>query len=70
MLFPNNMVLMNLADFFKKKDKILAENLPCLLSNSIFNLLAETKAISIPEKRAEKNIASKRKIQKDAIELI
>lgn len=39
----------------RKPDNNRAENAPCLLSSSIFNLLEVKKAISIPEKKAEKN---------------
>ena len=36
-----------------KLEKILADKRPDFLSSSTFNLLLETKAISIPEKNAE-----------------
>jgi hypothetical protein len=48
------MEAINQAGFFEKKDRIFALQSPLLLSSSIFNLLAEIKAISIPEKKAEK----------------
>jgi len=41
--------------FLLKNAIIFDENLPLLLSNSSCSLLAEIKAISIPEKKAEKN---------------
>jgi len=64
MLLPNNIVPMNLAGCFKNLERIFAEKIPLFLSNSIFNLLAETNAISKPENSAEANIDSNKIIQK------
>jgi hypothetical protein len=58
----------NQAGFFEKNDKIFALHSPFLLSNSIFNLLAEINAISIPEKKAE-NVRD-RKIKKTNVKVI
>ena len=66
-LLPNNIAPINFAGFFKKEDKTLAVKLPLLLSNSIFNLLAETKAISNPENMADANIAIIKKNQNSEI---
>ena len=41
----------------KNLNTILDEKVPFSLSKAICNLFAETKAISIPEKKAEKNKA-------------
>ena len=40
--------------YFMNTANILADKRPLFLSSSIFNLLELTKAISIPEKKAEK----------------
>ena len=53
MLFPSNKTPINFEGLFKKKERILALNLPCLLSNSMASLLADKNAISVPEKNAE-----------------
>ena len=55
-LFPTNMVEIKLFGFLKKMDKMRVVILPSLRSISNRSLLAETKAISIPEKNAEKAI--------------
>lgn len=62
MLFPISKALINLGGLLKKKDRIFPESKPFLLVNSIFNRLAVTKAISIPEKNAENNMAIRMKI--------
>ena len=54
MLLPTNIAPMNLEGLFKKFEIIFAKKSPCLPSSSIFSLFADTKAISIPEKKAEK----------------
>ena len=59
MLLPINMAPIKLAGFCIKLERILAEKSPCFFSNSIFKRLAEIKAISIPEKKAEKKMAIK-----------
>ena len=56
MLFPTNMVEMKLFGFLKKMDRMRVVILSSLRSISKRSLLAETKAISIPEKNAEKAI--------------
>ena len=53
-LFPISIAAINQAGLLEKKDKILALKSPFLLSNSILSLLDEIKAISMPEKKAEK----------------
>jgi len=53
-LFPNSKAPMNLEGVFEKSDSILAENIPLPLSSSILSLFELEKAISIPEKKAEK----------------
>mgnify|MGYP006245309683 CR=1 FL=1 len=68
MLLPINIAAINQAGLLLKKDRILALNWPFLLSNSIFNLLEEINAISIPEKKAENispNKANKNKKRVD-----
>ena len=47
------MALINFAWFLLKYDITLAEKKPSFLSSSIFNLLEDTNAISIPEKKAD-----------------
>ena len=54
MLLPTNMVEIYWSGLRKKIPNILLERLRCFLSNSYRNLLEEIKAISIPEKKAEK----------------
>ena len=55
MLFPNSNAPSRREGCLTKDASILADNRPLFLSSSIFNLLELTKAISIPEKKAEKN---------------
>tara|TARA_B100001540_G_scaffold46983_1_gene41941 strand:+ start:1526 stop:1789 length:264 start_codon:yes stop_codon:yes gene_type:complete len=52
-LFPTNIVVIKSDSFLEKYAIIEDGNLPVLLSNSSCNLLDETKAISMPEKKAE-----------------
>ena len=47
--------MIRLDCLFKKLNTILDDKFPFSLSNAICNLLAETKAISMPEKKAENN---------------
>ena len=56
MLFPTSMVEMKLFGFLKKMERMRVVMLSSLRSISNRSLLAETKAISIPEKNAEKAI--------------
>ena len=49
------MVVIKSDSFLEKKVIIFAGNFPVFLSSSSFNLLAEIKAISTPEKKAENN---------------
>ena len=53
MLLPTSIVAINQAGLSLKYERIFAPISPLLLSNSIFNLFEEIKAISIPEKKAE-----------------
>jgi hypothetical protein len=53
---PTSVVLINLEGLFTKLERILAVKLPCLLFNSINNLLDDIKAISVPAKKAENKI--------------
>lgn len=55
MLFPISMFIIKRDSSFVKIDMILEVKLLDFLSNSNFNLLDETKAISMPEKNAENN---------------
>lgn len=55
-LFPTNIVVINFEDFCVILFKILEINPSLFFSNSMCNLLADTKAISIPEKNAENTI--------------
>lgn len=59
MLLPSSMVPKYCVGFLLKCDKILADKLPCLLSNSMRSLLEVIKAISSPEKKADVNVAIK-----------
>ena len=52
-LLPTNIVVIKSDSFLEKKEIIFEGNLPVFLSNSNCNLLAEMKAISTPEKKAE-----------------
>ena len=61
MLFPTNMVEINSFGFLKKIDRI-REVIPPLRSISKRSLSTETKAISIPEKKAEKAIVMSKEI--------
>lgn len=54
-LLPINMVAINLEGFFVNRDSTFARKSSCFFAISIWILLAEIKAISIPEKKAEKN---------------
>tara|TARA_B100000683_G_scaffold276795_1_gene332175 strand:- start:5133 stop:5405 length:273 start_codon:yes stop_codon:yes gene_type:complete len=54
-LLPTNIVAIKLDSSFEKIDKILETKDPDVLSNSSLSLFEETKAISIPEKKAERN---------------
>jgi hypothetical protein len=54
MLFPSSNALINLDELLLKKEMILADSSPLLLSISILRVLELTKAISIPEKKAER----------------
>ena len=58
-LLPMSIVPINREGVFTNRERIFAQIFPCLFSNSIFSLLAERKAISIPEKKAENNKAAK-----------
>lgn len=53
MLLPTNMAPIKSDGFFKNPAIKRALSIPCLLLSSTLNLLAEKKAISIPEKKAE-----------------
>ena len=55
-LLPISIASIKLDSSLEKIDKILEKKDPDFLSNSNFSLLEETKAISIPEKKAERNI--------------
>ena len=59
MLLPTSIVEIKLLGLLKKIDKIF-EEIPLLFSISNLNLSTETKAISIPEKKAEKAIVKSR----------
>ena len=54
-LLPTSIVAMYWLGFVVKIVIILDPNAPCFLSSSIRSLLEDTKAISIPEKNAEKS---------------
>ncbi len=54
MLFPSSNAPINLDELLLKKEMILADSRPLLLSISILRVLELTKAISIPEKKAER----------------
>ena len=54
-LFPISMVAINLEGFSVSQVSTLAKSPSCFFSISICILFAETKAISIPEKNAEKS---------------
>ena len=53
MLFPTSIVAINRDGFSKKYDKMRALNSPRFFISSMCSLLDATKAISIPEKKAE-----------------
>jgi transcription antitermination factor NusA-like protein len=53
-LLPSSIAVINRDGFFNSLEKNRKAYIPLFLSTSIFNLLAEIKAISIPEKKAEK----------------
>ncbi len=53
-LLPISMALMKVFLFFSSLETNLAEKEPCSLSKATLSLLTEIKAISIPEKKAEK----------------
>ena len=55
MLLPTNIVAIKLDSSLEKIDKILETKDPDVLSNSNLSLFEVTKAISIPEKKAERN---------------
>ena len=55
-LLPTNIVEIYSALLFVNIPTIREAKIPCFLSNSMRNLFAEIKAISIPEKKAEKPI--------------
>jgi hypothetical protein len=57
MLFPTSMVAIYCPGFLVKNLRITELNSPCLISSSRRNLFEEIKAISMPEKNAENNIA-------------
>ena len=59
MLLPTNIVEIKLFGFLKKIDKIRDE-IPPFRSSSNRKLSTEMKAISIPEKKAEKAMVIKR----------
>jgi hypothetical protein len=54
-LFPMSIVAINLEGFAVNRDKIFPRKSPCFFSSSIWILLEDTKAISIPEKKADSN---------------
>jgi hypothetical protein len=54
MLLPNNIDPINRVGILFSSDKILPDTRPLFLSTSIFSLLELIKAISEPEKNAEK----------------
>jgi len=56
-LLPSNNVPNILEGFLTKNPRIFADNSPFFLSSSILSLLELIKAISIPEKNAEKTSA-------------
>ena len=53
-LFPISIDIIKLLGFSVNFETILLAKLPCSLSRKIFNLLDETNAISIPEKKADR----------------
>ena len=59
MLFPTNIVEIKSFGFLKNIERIRDES-PSFRSSSKRSLSTETKAISIPEKKAEKAIVIKR----------
>ena len=61
-LFPTSMVAIYLEGCLRKYETIPERNFCCLRSISIRNLLDETKAISIPEKKAEKTMEIRMRI--------
>lgn len=54
-LFPTNTKAINPEGLLTKREIIFPERKPLFLSSSIRNLFDDTKAISIPEKKAENN---------------
>ena len=56
MLLPTNIVVINLDDLWVIFFKILGTSPSLFFSSSMCNLFAETKAISIPEKKADNKI--------------
>ena len=54
-LFPISIVAINLEGFSVRRVNIFARKPSCFFSISIWILFAETNAISIPEKKAEKS---------------
>lgn len=55
MVLPIRVVPINEEGFSKNFERIFPEIMPCWLWSSMCSLLEETKAISIPEKKAEKS---------------
>jgi hypothetical protein len=58
-LSPTNIVLINFEGAAVNSETILAGRLPFSFNNSILNLLDETNAISMPEKKAIRSKARK-----------
>ena len=58
-LFPTNVVAKKFDRFVVNSDRIFPVTEPFLLITSMCNLSAEIKAISIPEKKAEKRRQTK-----------
>ena len=65
MLFAISMLAMKRDGDLTKFQMMRAEKLPWLLSNSILSLLAEIKAISLPEEKAEKSRVMTIRLQSD-----
>ena len=69
MLFPTRMVLINLDGVLIYFAQTIAHFTPCPLFNSIRNLFADKKAISSPEKKADKRRVKRITKKEDSIVL-
>ena len=67
MQLPTSIVLMYCEEFFMKKESIGAGKILRLLSNSIRSLFAVRKAVSSPEKNAERTSIIKTMVQEVVI---